>query len=107
MVGTPFGFSAQGLGQCHLSTTSFEAAAQLKYVDTHNTQTHVPPGDFLIHNGDLYVSTSFPEIQYLINWLKSLPHAHKIFIAGNHDLGTSIWRKAETQLGWFNVPSRE
>ncbi len=96
MAGTPFGFSAQGLGQRHL--TSFEAAAQLKYVDTRNTQTHVPPGDVLIHNGDPSVSTSFPEIQYLINWLKSLPHAHKIFIAGMHDLGLASGEKQK--LNW-------
>jgi predicted phosphohydrolase len=98
MAGTPFGFSAQSLGQRHLSTTSFEAAAQLKYVDTHDTQSPVPPGDVLIHNGDLSISTSFPDIQYLINWLKLLPYAHKIFIVGKHDLGLASGEKQK--LNW-------
>lgn len=59
---------------------------------------NVPPGDVLIHNGDQSISTSFPDIQYQINWLKSLPHAHKIFIAGNDGLGLASGEKQK--LNW-------
>ncbi|KAL1868551.1 hypothetical protein VTK73DRAFT_3607 [Phialemonium thermophilum] len=53
--------------------------------DTHTTQPVVPDGDLLLHAGDLTNSGSFEELQAQINWLKSLPHKHKIVIAGNHD----------------------
>ena len=53
--------------------------------DTHNEKLPVPDGDVLIHAGDLTVTGTADEIQAQINWLASLPHAHKIAIAGNHD----------------------
>ena len=54
--------------------------------DTHSTKPTVPHGHVLIHAGDLSVSGSSQEIQIQIDWLKSLSHAPKIFIAGNHDI---------------------
>lgn len=54
--------------------------------DTHtNIWPDVPNGDLLIHAGDLSNSGTVQEIQVQIDWLKSLPHAHKTVIAGNHD----------------------
>ena len=53
--------------------------------DTHNKQPPIPHGDLLIHAGDLSVTGSVEEIQAQLDWLKSLPHEHKVFIAGNHD----------------------
>ena len=53
--------------------------------DTHNTQPAVPPGDILIHAGDLTEWGHFDELQTQLNWLGSQPHPHKIVIAGNHD----------------------
>lgn len=53
--------------------------------DTHSLTTDVPPGDILIHAGDLTNDGSIPSIQEQINWLASLPHKHKIAISGNHD----------------------
>lgn len=54
--------------------------------DTH-TQTlpSVPPGDILIHAGDLANTGNVSEIQAQVDWLDSLPHKHKIVVAGNHD----------------------
>ncbi|SPO02307.1 uncharacterized protein DNG_04980 [Cephalotrichum gorgonifer] len=46
----------------------------------------VPDGDLLLHAGDLTNTGSFEELQAQIDWLKSLPHEHKVVIAGNHDL---------------------
>ena len=54
--------------------------------DTHNSQIEVPPGDILICAGDSTQSGTLDELQTTIDWLRSLPHPHKIVIAGNHDL---------------------
>ncbi|PNS13967.1 hypothetical protein CAC42_6480 [Sphaceloma murrayae] len=54
--------------------------------DTHNTRPELPPGDILIHAGDLTETGSFDEIQRELDWLSSQPHAHKLLIAGNHDV---------------------
>ncbi|KAG2054268.1 Metallo-dependent phosphatase [Suillus hirtellus] len=55
--------------------------------DTHNTDISalIPPGDILIHAGDLTHSGTPCELQVTFDWLVSLPHEHKIIIAGNHD----------------------
>ncbi|OIW24736.1 phosphoesterase [Coniochaeta ligniaria NRRL 30616] len=54
--------------------------------DTHNTRPVLPPGDVLIHAGDLTENGSFDEVQAGIAWLSSQPHSYKIFVAGNHDV---------------------
>jgi len=46
---------------------------------------NIPDGDLLIHCGDLTNTGTPSEIQAQINWLASLPHQHKVAIAGNHD----------------------
>jgi Calcineurin-like phosphoesterase len=54
--------------------------------DTHTLAwADVPDGDLLIHAGDLSNDGSVREIQAAVDWLKTLPHAHKVVIAGNHD----------------------
>lgn len=53
--------------------------------DTHLNRPIVPDGDLLIHAGDLTLSGKFQEIASAGMWLSSLPHQHKIVIAGNHD----------------------
>ena len=50
--------------------------------DTHTKKTVIPDGDVLIHAGDLTNAGSVAEIQEQIDWLASLPHPHKIVIAG-------------------------
>jgi Icc-related predicted phosphoesterase len=54
--------------------------------DTHNQQPEVPEGDILIHSGDLTENGSFEEMQKQLHWLSSLPHRHKVLVAGNHDV---------------------
>ncbi|KAL1868558.1 hypothetical protein VTK73DRAFT_3614 [Phialemonium thermophilum] len=55
--------------------------------DTHNTKpSPLPPGDILLHAGDLSQYGTWPEIQAQLTWLADQPHPHKIVIAGNHDL---------------------
>ncbi|KAJ5782247.1 hypothetical protein N7457_004021 [Penicillium paradoxum] len=54
--------------------------------DTHNATPPLPPGDILIHAGDLTAHGTFDEMQAQLWWLSSQPYTHKIVIAGNHDL---------------------
>jgi predicted phosphohydrolase len=55
--------------------------------DTHNMhrQVDVPDGDILIHAGDCLGAGTLEELEDLDDWFGSLPHRHKILIAGNHD----------------------
>jgi hypothetical protein len=53
--------------------------------DTHSLRCNVPDGDLLIHAGDITKSGTPEELQAQIDWLNSLPHTHKVAIAGNHD----------------------
>ncbi|TQN69700.1 putative rhamnogalacturonate lyase C [Colletotrichum shisoi] len=54
--------------------------------DTHNFQPRLPPGDILVHAGDLTASGTRGELRRALDWLKAQPHRHKIVVAGNHDL---------------------
>jgi hypothetical protein len=55
--------------------------------DTHSRHRHlvVPAGDILVHAGDLTARGTLEELQAFDQWLGTLPHAHKLVIAGNHD----------------------
>ena len=55
--------------------------------DTHNRceGSFVPDGDLLIHAGDLTMGGKLSEMAQAVAWLESLPHPHKVVIAGNHD----------------------
>ena len=46
----------------------------------------VPDGDVFIHAGDFTNVGELSDVIDFNGWLKSLPHQHKIVIAGNHDL---------------------
>lgn len=62
--------------------TSFVAIS-----DTHSMHRRVtvPPADVLLHAGDFCGRGNLHEVQDFADWLKSLPHKHKIVTAGNHD----------------------
>lgn len=65
--------------------------------DTHgqHRKLEVPAGDVLVHAGDICQSMGFSgrmrdlrneeEIRDFNDWLGTLPHKHKVVIAGNHD----------------------
>jgi len=72
--------------------------------DTHSSRFVVPPGDVLLHSGDLSSWGYFPQLSKTVNWLKGLPHPVKIIIAGNHDLCLdNDWRPG----GYWDKHSRE
>jgi len=55
--------------------------------DTHNlhARLRVPDGDLLLHAGDFSMSGRPAEIAEFDRWLGTLPHPHKVVVAGNHD----------------------
>lgn len=73
--------------------------------DTHESIVpRVPDGDLLIHCGDLVNDGAAASIQTQIDWLASLPHQHKVAIAGNHDSWFDInARREEDTLGHKTV----
>jgi predicted phosphohydrolase len=58
--------------------------------DTHSLTNHIkfsiPPGDVFIHAGDFSKCGRLEEVVEFNNWLGTLPHKHKLVIAGNHEL---------------------
>lgn len=55
--------------------------------DTHalHRSVAIPDGDILVHAGDITRSGDPAEVKDLNAYLGTLPHRHKIVIAGNHD----------------------
>lgn len=55
--------------------------------DTHNlhNQVNMPPGDVLLHAGDLTMGGKHYEVEAFVDWIKDLPYKEKIVVAGNHD----------------------
>jgi hypothetical protein len=58
--------------------------------DTHNRtkdlNDRIPSGDVLIHAGDFTSVGKVNEVRIFNDFLATLPHQHKVVIAGNHDL---------------------
>ncbi|MGD0476508.1 MAG: metallophosphatase domain-containing protein [Candidatus Velthaea sp.] len=55
--------------------------------DTHEQHAGlvIPDGDVFVHCGDLTYNGDLKAIRVFGGWLASLPHRHKLVIAGNHD----------------------
>ncbi len=55
--------------------------------DTHlfHGDLDVPDGDVFVHAGDLCRGGDLDELAEAAAWIASLPHAHKVLVAGNHD----------------------
>jgi hypothetical protein len=68
--------------------------------DTHSTQGEfgffIPDGDIFIHAGDFTRYGLPSEIVAFNNWLATLPHRHKVVVAGNHELSldSRTWEEA-------------
>lgn len=57
--------------------------------DTHGAHEKfkIPTGDILLYAGDFSKRGREQEIIAFNDWLGTLPHPHKVVIAGNHDFG--------------------
>lgn len=66
--------------------------------DTHRRHGEivVPDGDILIHAGDFSGHGTRSQINAFDDWLGTLPHPHKVVIAGNHDF---LFEKVENPHG--------
>lgn len=55
--------------------------------DTHlfHTSYSLPDGDVFVHAGDMCRYGDLAELRIAADWIASLPHRHKVIIAGNHD----------------------
>ncbi|KAI0807909.1 Metallo-dependent phosphatase [Fomes fomentarius] len=81
--------------------------------DNHSHVFPVPPGDVLLHSGDLSAHGTLRDLEVTLDWLKTLPHPVKLFIAGNHDLaldakfgeGGSLRQYRPRGLGDRDVPT--
>lgn len=77
--------------------------------DTHSYTPSVPPGDLLIHAGDLTNDGTQKSIQATLDWLNTLPHKYKIVIAGNHDsyldlrARKDVDKSTRTRLNWGSI----
>lgn len=77
------------------TTSSASAASSVTLVcmgDTHTRHENiqVPTGDVLLHSGDFSMVGADRRKQVVAfnEWLGTLPHRHKVVVAGNHDSGT-------------------
>ena len=61
--------------------------------DTHGLHAEIslPPGDVLVHSGDITQCGEPDAIQDFVSWFGAQHFKHKIFIAGNHD----FWAEQE------------
>src|SRR5262245_7879461 len=51
----------------------------------HDDLGAIPDGDVFVHAGDLCRGDRLTELRAAADWLRSLPHRHKVVVAGNHD----------------------
>jgi predicted phosphohydrolase len=67
---------------CYLLAMRLVAVA-----DTHlfHDELVVPEGDVFIHAGDACRGGTMEELALAVQWIRALPHRHKLFVAGNHD----------------------
>ncbi len=69
--------------------------------DTHQKHEDIPMpiGDCLVHCGDFTNKGGLNEVIHFTSWLKKQDYAHKIIIAGNHDLSFENRKKKEQAEG--------
>jgi len=56
--------------------------------DTHTFEADlgsIPEGDVFVHCGDMVRGGTLEELRPVADWMRRLPHRHKVVIAGNHD----------------------
>lgn len=67
--------------------------------DTHGFEKNlnIPDGDVFIYAGDFSMRATTTHVQKFAKWIQTLPHKHKVIIAGNHDMACEtmgrVWAK--------------
>jgi len=68
-----------------MKDTSIKIVATADTHMYHRDLQDIPEGDLFIHVGDLLQAGTLSELVIASEWLRELPHKHKLFIPGNHD----------------------
>ena len=63
----------------------FFSATSTAYIHGLHREINIPDGDVLIHAGDFCSEGEAVEARSFGEFFRSLPHRHKVVIAGNHD----------------------
>lgn len=61
--------------------------------DTHSETFDVPPGDVLLHSGDLSKLGKYDQLKVTVDWLRGLPHRVKMLV---HD-AVDLARRSESR----------
>merc|ERR1711976_387527 len=75
--------------QMNKSTQAENTIRVVMISDTHDHHQYIdsiPDGDILIHSGDFTQNGTPGAVITFSTWFASLPHKHKVVIAGNHDV---------------------
>ncbi|CAI7583136.1 unnamed protein product [Penicillium glandicola] len=67
--------------------------------NTYKERSRIPPGDILIHAGDLTSDGSLAELQITLNWLQAQPHHIKIVVAGRSDRYLDTMKRGSRRWG--------
>lgn len=75
----------------------------MKFVAISDTHGHhrgltLPPGDVLLHTGDVSDYGEEEEIIDFLEWLGTLDYEHKVFIGGNHDNFLELYPEAVEEM---------
>ncbi|KAG6333684.1 hypothetical protein ID866_5402 [Astraeus odoratus] len=55
--------------------------------DTHSATFDVPPGDVLLHSGDLSLLGKYDHVKTTVDWLRTLPHPVKMQLFNSEETG--------------------
>ena len=66
----------------HLATMATRKTRIVIISDTHNQTPKLPPGDILIHAGDLTNQCSYAELKRTVEWLEKSEFEAKVVVAG-------------------------
>lgn len=72
--------------------------------DTHqlHEEVIVPEGDILMHCGDFTNQGTTAALTSFLTWFAAHPHEHKVFIAGNHEVGFSAGPTRHKKMAIIN-----
>lgn len=59
----------------------------LSDIHTYWNEVEIPEGDVLVVAGDMTGTGTYSQLKDFNEWVGTLPHKHKIVVAGNHDWG--------------------
>lgn len=66
--------------------------------DIHCRDIETPRADLLLITGDITMTGAPQELEWFCDWIKKQPQRHKVWIAGNHELGLEAAPGAALQM---------